>query len=143
MPCRIAWPPKSYPKTPNAASPSCAANSASSSTRPWSRTPPEPIRAIPTPSRQLVKHVSEGDTVKLKSTGRAARVARKIDDNHFEVEMGVMKMKIARADIAEVLTSARPAETPVTAARARGISVSLAERGRERAQRDQRNRPHG
>jgi DNA mismatch repair protein MutS2 len=74
---------------------------------------------------QLVKHVAEGDMVKLKSTGRSARVARKIDDNHFEVEMGVMKMKIARADIAEVLASARPAETPVQAARARGISISL------------------
>ncbi len=75
---------------------------------------------------QLVKHVSEGDTVKLKSTGRSARVARKIDDDHFEVEMGVMKMKITRADIAEILSSARPvAETPVKAARARGISVSL------------------
>ena len=75
---------------------------------------------------QLVKHVAEGDTVKLKSTGRSARVARKIDDDHFEVEMGVMKMKIARADIAEILSSARPvSETPVKAARARGISVSL------------------
>ena len=79
----------------------------------------------PNAQPQLVKHVSAGDTVKLKSTGRTARVARKIDDNHFEVEMGVMKMKIDRADIAEVLTNARPAETPVTAARARGISVSL------------------
>jgi len=74
---------------------------------------------------QLVKHVSEGDTVKLKSTGRPARVVRKLDDNHFEVEMGVLKMKVARQDIAEVLSSARAAETPVKAARARGISVSL------------------
>src|SRR5579862_1071392 len=74
---------------------------------------------------QLVKHVSQGDTVKLKSTGRSARIARKIDDNHFEVEMGALKMKIARDDIAEVVTVAQPAETPVKAARARGISVSL------------------
>ena len=76
---------------------------------------------------QLVKHVAQGDTVKLKSTGRSARVARKIDDNHFEVEMGVMKMKIARDDIAEVLGSAQgqQAESPVKAARARGVSVSL------------------
>src|SRR5271166_1577947 len=49
---------------------------------------------------QLVKHVSEGDTVKLKSTGRPAVVARRIDDNHFEVEIGALKMKIARDDIA-------------------------------------------
>jgi len=78
---------------------------------------------------QIVKHVSEGDTVKLKSTGRAARITRKISDHQFEVEMGAMKMKIARDDIAEVLagaqTSAKPSQTPVQAARARGISVSL------------------
>ena len=74
---------------------------------------------------QIVKHVAQGDTVKLKSTGRPARVVRKIDDNHFEVEMGIMKMKIARDDIAEVLTAAQPTDTPVKAARARGISVSL------------------
>jgi DNA mismatch repair protein MutS2 len=80
---------------------------------------------------QLVKHVSEGDTVKLKSTGRGARVVRKVDDNHFEVEMGAMKMKIARDDIAEVLASAQAqtADTPVKAARARGISISLENEG--------------
>ncbi|MGA9545427.1 MAG: Smr/MutS family protein [Candidatus Sulfotelmatobacter sp.] len=72
---------------------------------------------------QIVKHVSEGDSVKLKSTGRAARISRKLDDNHFEVEVGAMKMKIARDDIAEVLSKA--ADSPVKAARARGISVSL------------------
>src|SRR5579872_1619152 len=80
---------------------------------------------------QLVKHVAEGDTVKLKSTGRDARVVRKVDDNHFEVEMGAMKMKIARDDIAEVLASAQAqtADTPVKAARARGISISLENEG--------------
>jgi DNA mismatch repair protein MutS2 len=78
---------------------------------------------------QIVKHVLEGDTVKLKSTGRTARVSRKIDDSHFEVEMGAMKMKIARDDIAEVLSSARAVETPVKAARSRGISVQLESEG--------------
>ncbi len=74
---------------------------------------------------QVVKHVSEGDTVKLKSTGRSATVLRKLDDSHFEVSMGAMKMKIARDDIAEVFANARAADSPVKAARARGISVSL------------------
>ena len=72
---------------------------------------------------QVVKHVSEGDTVKLKSVGRPAVVSRRLDQNHFEVEIGVMKMKIARDDIAEVLVHA--ADSPVKAARTRGISVSL------------------
>jgi len=71
----------------------------------------------------VVKHVSEGDTVKLKSVGRPGKVTRKLDDDHFEVEIGAMKMKIARDDIAEVI--ARASESPVKAARARGISVSL------------------
>ena len=78
---------------------------------------------------QVVKHVLEGDRVKLKSTGRAARIARRIDDAHFEVEMGAMKMKIARDDIAEVLSSPPAVENPVKAARSRGISVQLESEG--------------
>jgi DNA mismatch repair protein MutS2 len=76
---------------------------------------------------QLVTHVLEGDTVKLKSVGRAARVTRQLDDEHFEVELGAMKMRIGRADIAEVL--ARTSDSPVKAARAQGISVSLSGEG--------------
>ncbi len=84
-------------------------------------------RDDPRAQPQAVKHVTEGDTVKLKSMGRAGRVNRKIDDNHFEVEIGAMKMKIARDDIAEVVgRGLADGITPVQAARARGISVSLA-----------------
>ena len=71
----------------------------------------------------LVKHVSEGDTVKLKSMVRAAVVKKKVGDHHFDVEIGSMKMRIAREDIAQVLT--RAGDSPVEAARARGIKVSL------------------
>jgi DNA mismatch repair protein MutS2 len=81
----------------------------------------------PNAQPQVVKHVSEGDSVKLKSTGRPARIVRKIDDNHFEVSVGAMKMKIARDDIAEVLAHAP--DSPVKAARAHGISVSLESEG--------------
>jgi len=56
-------------------------------------------------------------------------VLRKIDDHHFEVEVGAMKMRVARADIAEVLS--RAVESPVKAARARGISVSLEEENQQ------------
>jgi len=84
-------------------------------------------RGDPNAQPSLVKHVSEGDTVKLKSMGRAAVVKKKIGDHHFDVEIGSMKMRIAREDIAEVLTNAqaRGSQTPVQAARSRGISVSL------------------
>jgi len=83
-------------------------------------------RGDPNAQPSLVKHVSEGDTVKLKSMGRAAVVKKKIGDNHFDVEIGSMKMRINREDIAEVLTSAAKAQvSPVEAARSRGISVKL------------------
>ena len=77
----------------------------------------------------LVKQVSRGDTVRLKSTGRSAQISRQLDADHFEVEMGAMKMKVGREDIAEVLRSASASGTaasPLKAARARGISVSIA-----------------
>jgi DNA mismatch repair protein MutS2 len=74
----------------------------------------------------IAKHVAEGDTVKLRSLGKTGVVQRQIDDNNFEVAVGPMKMRVARDDIAEVVAAAR-AQTPIQAARRRGISVSVAE----------------
>jgi len=72
----------------------------------------------------LVGPIAEGDLVKLKSVGRNARVARRLDDRSFEVEVGAMKMRVAREDIAEVV--ARASASPVARARAQGVSVALA-----------------
>ncbi len=86
-------------------------------------------RGDPNAQPHLVKHVSEGDTVKLKSMGRSAVVKKRVGENHFDVEIGSMKMRIGREDIAEVQAGANPkaqsGATPVEAARARGITVSL------------------
>jgi DNA mismatch repair protein MutS2 len=71
----------------------------------------------------VVKQVSEGDTVKLKSVGRTGTVRRKLDDQAVEVEIGMMKMRVPLDDIAEVIGSR--ANNPVEAARARGINVRL------------------
>jgi DNA mismatch repair protein MutS2 len=61
--------------------------------------------------------------------GRAAVVKKKVGENHFDVEIGSMKMRIAREDIAEVLSSgqgqSKVQPTPVEAARSRGITVKL------------------
>ena len=77
----------------------------------------------PHAEQHVVKHVSVGDTVRLKSLGRDAKVLRHFDDDSFEVAVGPMKMKVARDDFAEVV--ARAGANPVAAARARGINVSL------------------
>ncbi|MBV9181285.1 MAG: endonuclease MutS2 [Acidobacteria bacterium] len=78
----------------------------------------------PNAQPQLVKHVSLGDLVKLKSLRRNGKVIRVLESDQFEVEVGAMKMRIPREDIAEVV--ARAADAPINAARARGVSVSLA-----------------
>jgi DNA mismatch repair protein MutS2 len=76
----------------------------------------------------IVRHVSAGDTVRLKSLGRVAVVERQIDDSNFEVAMGPMKMRVPRGDIAEVISSRRAAAelNPIEAARRRGVSVTMA-----------------
>jgi DNA mismatch repair protein MutS2 len=79
----------------------------------------------PNAQPHIVKHVTEGDVVRLKSLGRTGTVKRRFDDDTFEIEIGFMKMRVPRNDIAEVTT--RPTESPVKAARAKGISVSLAD----------------
>ncbi len=78
----------------------------------------------PHAQQHVVKQVSVGDTVRLKSLGRDGRILRYFDDDSFEVSVGPMKMKVARDDIASVV--ARGSDNPVEAARSRGISVSLA-----------------
>jgi DNA mismatch repair protein MutS2 len=75
----------------------------------------------------LVRHVSIGDTVKLKSLGKTGVVQRQVDGNAFEVAVGPMKMRVAREDIAEVLAGREiKAVSPLEAARGRGVTVSIA-----------------
>jgi len=75
----------------------------------------------------LVRHVSVGDTVKLKSLGKSGVVQRQVDGNAFEVAIGPMKMRVARDDIAEVIAAREPRPaSPLEAARGRGVTVSIA-----------------
>ncbi|MBV8206152.1 MAG: Smr/MutS family protein [Acidobacteria bacterium] len=78
----------------------------------------------------LVRHVREGDLVRLRGLGRNARILRKVDEDHFEAEAGSLKMRIRRSDIAELLggSSESPAATPLADARRRtGVSVSVSD----------------
>ncbi len=94
----------------------------------------------PHAEQHVVKHVSVGDTVRLKSLGRDGKVLRYFDDDSFEVAVGPMKMKVARDDIADVVAQA--GANPVAGgARARHQRVAGARR-RQRADRDQRHRPN-
>jgi len=75
----------------------------------------------------IVRHVSAGDQVKLRTLGKVATVQRQIDDRTFEVAVGPMKMRIPRDEIVEVVAAVR-AQNPIQAARQRaGITVSVAE----------------
>ncbi len=74
--------------------------------------------AIKRPDPKAPKPIKIGDLVTLKSLGRQARVDRVIDEKTFEVSMGQMKMRITRAEIADVETIR--VATPLEAARRRG-----------------------
>jgi len=71
----------------------------------------------------VVRNISAGDTVRLKTLGRTGTVQREIDANTFEIAVGPMKMRVARDEIAEVI-SVR--SNPIESARRRGVSVSVA-----------------
>ena len=70
------------------------------------------------PDPKAPKPIKVGDLVTLKSLGRQARVDRLIDDKAFEVSIGQMKMRITRAEIADIETI--KVATPLEAARRRG-----------------------
>jgi DNA mismatch repair protein MutS2 len=66
-----------------------------------------------------------GDTVRLKSLERQARIERVIDAKSFEVSIGSMKMRVPLEDIGEI---EKKVVTPLEAARRRGgVTVSIAE----------------
>ena len=69
----------------------------------------------------IVRHVSEGDQVRLKSMNKIATVQREIEKDLFEVALGPIKMRVKRDDIAAVLRTAESRNTtladPLAAAR--------------------------
>jgi DNA mismatch repair protein MutS2 len=62
-----------------------------------------------------------GDLVRLKSLNREGRVVRLIDAKSMEVQVGPMKTRVPRSDIAEVVAAA---DTPKQAARRGGVNIA-------------------
>jgi DNA mismatch repair protein MutS2 len=77
----------------------------------------------------IVRGVGQGDTVRLKSLGgKTAVVQRELEGGGYEVAMGLMKMRVAREDVAEIVHSAQlpsGVHNPLEAARKRGVSVTV------------------
>ena len=64
---------------------------------------------------QVVKYVSRRRYRQAEIHRPRGNGLAQIDDSHFEVAIGAMKMKIARDDIAAVITTALAADSPVKA----------------------------
>ena len=78
----------------------------------------------------VVRHVAEGDQVRLKSVNKIAVVQREIEKDLFEVALGPIKMRVKRDDIAEVVKTAESragerADPLAAARRQKGVQVSV------------------
>jgi DNA mismatch repair protein MutS2 len=78
----------------------------------------------------VVRHVSTGDQVRLKSMNKVGVVQREVEKDVFEVALGPIKMRVKRDDIAEVVKSALPqtaerADPLAAARRKKGVHVSV------------------
>jgi DNA mismatch repair protein MutS2 len=77
----------------------------------------------------VVRHVAQGDQVRLKSMGKIAVVQREVETDIFEVALGPIKMRVKRDEIAEVVKAAAQGAgrtDPLAAARKqKGINVSV------------------
>jgi DNA mismatch repair protein MutS2 len=77
----------------------------------------------------VVRHVAQGDQVRLKSMGKIAVVQREVEKDVFEVALGPIKMRVKRDEIAEVVKAAAQGAgrtDPLAAARKqKGINVSV------------------
>ena len=89
----------------------------------------------PNAQPHLVKHVSIGDQVRIKSMNKIATIVREVEKDLFEVSLGALKMRIKRDDIAEVVAPAgKPlvSEKPLDAvARQKGVRVTVTSSGSE------------
>jgi DNA mismatch repair protein MutS2 len=78
----------------------------------------------------LLRHVTPGDQVLIKSMGKVAIVQREIEKDLFEVALGPIKMRVKRDELAETAkpaaSSAGERADPLAAARRqRGVHVSV------------------
>jgi DNA mismatch repair protein MutS2 len=74
---------------------------------------------------QRAREPQPGDVVRLKSLGREATVARVLDAKSLEVNVGTMKMRVLRSDVAEVVAVAKAATLEPKHKRG-GVTVSTA-----------------
>jgi DNA mismatch repair protein MutS2 len=78
----------------------------------------------------VLRHVSAGDKVLLKSMNKIAVVQREVEKDVFEVALGPIKMRVKRSDLAAAArqeeSSATPKYDPLAAARRqRNVHVSV------------------
>jgi DNA mismatch repair protein MutS2 len=76
-------------------------------------------------SGERARDPQAGDVVRLKSLGREGTIARVVDAKMLEVTVGVMKMRVPRTDVAEVIAVAKGA-APEPKHKRGGVTVSSA-----------------
>ncbi|MDF7638466.1 endonuclease MutS2 [Lactobacillus sp. ESL0791] len=60
-------------------------------------------------------HVSVGDRVKVLSYGQTGTISKKLADHEYEVQLGIMKVKVSDRDVEKIAASSAAKKTPVRA----------------------------
>jgi DNA mismatch repair protein MutS2 len=87
----------------------------------------------PNAQPHVVKQVTPGDQVRIKSMNKIGTITREVEKDLYEIALGTLKMRIKRDDIAEVVAPAgKPlvSEKPLDAvARQKGVRVTVTSSG--------------
>lgn len=77
--------------------------------------------------REKRRHdVSVGDTVKVLSYGQQGVITKKLADHEFEVQIGILKVKVTDRDVEKISTQATPKKAERTVRSSRGLRSTRA-----------------
>lgn len=77
--------------------------------------------------REKRRHdVSVGDTVKVLSYGQQGVITKKLADHEFEVQIGILKVKVTDRDVEKISTQAAPKKTERAVRSSRGLRSTRA-----------------
>ena len=71
-------------------------------------------------------HVSVGDTVKVLSYGQSGQITKKLSEHDYEVQIGILKLKVSDRDIEKTASTNKKKKAEVSVRSSRGLRTNNA-----------------